>query len=95
MTKKEIEISADRIEEAASNLHRSAKSVEDASDTVQKMANTVDTNVAEGIQPDIRELRIWMSDIDQKADIRLKRILWTLWIIAILNTAILVKLFVL
>lgn len=95
MTKKEIEISADRIEEAANNLHRSAKSVEDASDTVQKMANTVDTNVAEGIQPDIRELRIWMSDIDQKADIRLKRILWTLWIIAILNTAILVKLFVL
>ena len=93
MTDKKIQTSANRIEEAASNLHQSVKNVEDASDTVQQMANAIETNVSEGIQPDIRELRMWMSDIDEKANVRLKRILWVLCIILILNIFILVKLF--
>lgn len=95
LTDKIIEHSANRIEEAAHSLKQSVETAENARETVQKMASVVESNVSEGIQPDIRELRIWMSDIDKKADIRLKRIYYALWILISLNAIILIKLLIL
>ncbi len=94
MTDNNIEHSANRIEEAAHSLKQSAETAENARETVQKMATVVESNVSEGIQPDIRELRLWMSEIDEKADIRLKRMTYSLWILIALNAIIIIKLVV-
>ena len=85
MEKKEFEETADRISSAAENLDASVQTVEEATESVHKAVKRVESNVAEGIQPDVRELRIWMSELDEKADIRLQRITWVMIVLIVLN----------
>ena len=81
----------EKIEKSTQALVSSAASVEDAADLVQEAAAKVETNVTHGIQPDINELRIYMSELNEVADIRQKRILWAMWALIAIN---LVTLFV-
>lgn len=74
----ELRKSAERIDETA-------KSVEQAATTVQEAVTRVDTSVSEGIQPDIRELRMFFTELNEKSDIRLRRLFRALLILIGLN----------
>ncbi|PLX37809.1 MAG: hypothetical protein C0606_05950 [Hyphomicrobiales bacterium] len=45
-----------------------------AATKVQRGASAVETSVVDGIQPDLRELRLKVSELDEKIDVRLKHI---------------------
>ena len=83
MSNKEPKTNAQRIETSAS-------AVEEAAEVMQEAANRVESNVTEGIQPDINELRIYMSELNDAANIRQKRLLWAVWMLIALNILILV-----
>ncbi|MGH1417897.1 MAG: hypothetical protein ACRBCJ_03465 [Hyphomicrobiaceae bacterium] len=74
-----------KIENTAERLESTATTVEDAVDVVQEAAARVETNVTHGIQPDINELRINISELNQTADIRQKRLLWAMWVLIAIN----------
>ncbi len=82
MPEKEQIPTAERIEE-------SVAAVEEAAEVVGEAATKVESNVLEGIRPDIAELRMYFSELSEAADIRQKRITWALWALAIANLAVL------
>ena len=85
MTEKKISSSAERIETSASTVEEAADVVEQAADVVQQAAQKVETNVTEGIQPDINELRIYMGELNEAANIRQKRLLWAGFVLIAIN----------
>ncbi len=70
---------------AATRMKNSALAVEEAADVVERAAQRVETNVVDGIQPDINEMRIYISELSESADIRQKRLTWAIWALAIVN----------
>lgn len=74
-------------------FENSVSALEDATDVVQEAASRVETNVAEGIQPDMRELRIYMSELSESINVRLKRMLWAFWAILGMNLLLLAGVF--
>lgn len=69
----------------ATRMKNSALAVEEAADIVERAAQRVETNVVDGIQPDINEMRIYISELSEAADIRQKRLTWAIWALAIVN----------
>ncbi len=69
-------------------MEDSADTVTEAMDQMQDVATRLETNVADGIQPDVREMRQWLTALDEKADLRLKRMTWALWGLAALNAVV-------
>ena len=72
-------------ESMAQRTDRWATTMEDAVDVVQEAAIRVESNVTEGIQPDINEIRLYMSQVNDAANIRQKRLLWALYALIVLN----------
>jgi hypothetical protein len=66
-------------------MKRSAIAVEEAADVVERAATRVESNVVEGIQPDITEMRMYISELSESADIRQKRLTWAVWALALIN----------
>ncbi len=60
--------------DSVQEIRDSARVVESAAESAQEAAQLVESNVTEGIQPDIRELRINVSELNEKSEIRLRRI---------------------
>lgn len=85
MEQRQIKTSAEQIHAAANTLHESAQIVEFATDSVKKSAQAVESNVAEGIQPDLRDLRLYVADLNEKNNIRMRRMTFALWTLAALN----------
>ena len=75
----------EKIEVSANRLASTANTVEQAADVVQEAASRVESNVTHGIQPDINELRIYMSELNETADVRQKRLLWAIWALIGIN----------
>ena len=71
----------------------SAAAVDSAVEVVQEAASAVERNVTEGIQPDINELRLYVAELNQAANIRQKRLLWSVWVLIGLNLLTLVSVF--
>ncbi len=66
-------------------IKRSAIAVEEAADVVERAATRVESNVVEGIQPDITEMRMYISELSESADVRQKRLTWAVWALALIN----------
>lgn len=64
------------LEPSVKRLRESADAVRDAVETVQEAAERVDSNVAGSVEPGIREIRHFISDLNAKTDARLKRVFW-------------------
>lgn len=75
----------EKIEKTTQKRQSTAATVEEAVDVVQEAAAKVESNVTHGIQPDINELRYDMSELNEVADIRQKRILWAIWVLIAVN----------
>ena len=71
----------------------SAAAMDDAVEVVQEAASAVERNVTEGIQPDINELRLYVSELNEAANIRQKRLLWSVWVLIGLNLLTLISVF--
>ena len=94
MEQKQIKKSADQIQAAADSLHETAQIVEFATDSVKKSAESVETNVSQGIQPDLRDLTVYVAELHEMNNVRMKRITYSIWVLFALNiSAILVALF--
>lgn len=83
-----------KIEKTAEGLMSTASSIEEAADLVQEAAERVETNVVHGVQPDINELRIYMSELNATADVRQKRLLWAMWVLIAINLVTLIVLLI-
>ncbi len=75
--------------DTAKRIEESVATVEEAVDVVEKAANKVETNVVEGIQPDITEVRLYMSELSEAVTIRQKRMTLAFWVLAALNLIVL------
>lgn len=69
---------ADRVDRAVGSMDRAAASVQ--------------SNVASGIQPDLRELRLLMGDLRDTVAISFRRIFWAVIACIALNIAVLLVL---
>ena len=69
----------------ATRMKNSALAVKEAADVVERAALRVESNVVEGIQPDINEMRIYISELSEAADVRQKRLTWAIWALAVIN----------
>lgn len=70
-------------------IQDSVAAVEEAAEVVGEAASKVESNVLEGIQPDITELRMYFSELSEAANIRLKRLTWAVWGLAATNIVVL------
>jgi len=70
-------------------FEQTAEHFRKAAESVEKAASQVEAHVAGGIQPDVRELRLHVSEIQETANRRMKRLEWGLTALAILNGAVL------
>lgn len=75
----------DKTQKTTDQLASTAASFEEAADVVQEAAAKVETNISQGIQPDINELRIYMKELNEVADVRQKRMLWAMWALIAIN----------
>lgn len=75
----------EKLENSAKKLEDSVGNIEGVVDVVQKAASGVEKHVTYGIQPDIAELRIYLSELKETADIRQMRLLWGVWILIAVN----------
>jgi hypothetical protein len=82
-------LSEDTKSAVASRIEDSVATVEEAVDVVEKAANKVETNVVEGIQPDITEVRLYMSELSEAVTIRQKRMTIAFWALAAVNLIVL------
>lgn len=82
-------MSEDTKSAVASRIEDSVATVEEAVDVVEKAANKVETNVVEGIQPDITEVRLYMSELSEAVTIRQKRMTIAFWALAAVNLIVL------
>jgi len=84
----------EKIQKSTDKLVSTASSIEEAADLVQDAAGRVETNIVHGVQPDINELRILVSELNETADVRQKRLLWAMWSLIALNLATLLILLI-
>ncbi len=70
-------------------IQDSVAAVEEAAEVVGEAASKVESNVLEGIQPDITELRMHFSELSEAANIRQKRLTWAVWGLAATNLVVL------
>jgi len=80
----------EKMQKSADQLVSTASSIEDAADSVQEAAARVESKVVHGVGPDINELRIYMSKLNETADIRQKRLLWAVWGLIAINVLTLI-----
>lgn len=66
-------------------MRRSATTVGDAAEAVEQAATRVESKVVNGIQPDINEIRLYISELSEAADVRQKRLTWAIWALAAIN----------
>ena len=78
------------LEPAAKSLRASADAVQEAVETVQEAADRVDGKVADTVEPGIREIRHYIADLNAKTDARLKRLLWGIALVILLQALMLV-----
>ncbi len=77
---------AETIETNAASIEQSADDVKEAAAAVQDAANTIETKVSKNIQPDISDLRVNVSGLNDSANVRQKRLLWGMWAMLGLHT---------
>ena len=74
-----------KLNQTADAITETARNVEGAVKSVEAAAARVESNVREGVQPDMRHIRLAMSEIDEKTNVRLKRIYWALLVLLVVN----------
>ena len=75
-----IKATVDRIDTTVGNM-------EDAVSTVKRTAANVESHVSSSLQPDLRELRMFITELNEKADLRLKRLYRAVAVLAALQVA--------
>ncbi len=78
-------MSAAQRETVISLIQNSANTVGEAAEAVEEAATRVESNVVDGIQPDISEIRMYISELSEAANIRQKRLTWAVWALAAIN----------
>ena len=66
-------------------MQDSAVTVGEAAEAVEQAATRVESNVVHGIQPDINEIRMYISELSEAANIRQKRLTWAVWALLAVN----------
>ncbi len=78
-----------RTSSTAKRIEYSVAAVEEAAEVVGEAASRFESNVVEGIRPDITELRMYFSELSEAANLRQKRLTWAVAALAAVNLAVL------
>lgn len=82
------------LEPTARRIRDSADAVQEAVETVQEAAERVDSQVAGTVEPGIREIRLFIADLNAKTDARLKRVFWGVGAVILLQILALILILV-
>ncbi len=62
------------LQSTVNRIGATMESVEDAVATMKESTSTVENHMTANMQPDIRELRHFIAELNEKANLRLKRV---------------------
>ncbi len=79
-------------QQVSHSVRAAADRVDHAVGTIDRAAASVQSNVSDGIQPDMRELRQLMADLRDTVSIAFRRIFWAVIAGIALNIVVLVVL---